>query len=324
MKRRAFSIHLGLGLLAGHTAAGAQGWPAKPITLIVPFAAGSSPDQVSRILGAELGKVLGQTVVVDNRPGANGITGTIGGLSAPADGYTLLWINVGTLAINPSLFPRQKYDPLIDLVPVGLLSGVTNALVVRPDLPAKDVRQLIALMKSKPGALTMGSSGVGTTGHLSGELFKTMAGVSAVHVPSRGSGAAYTEVMGQRIDFMFDNLVSAVSYARDGRVRLLAVTGNRRSPLFPDVPTVAEAGLAGYETQTWGGIGVRKGAPAAVLTLLRQAAQQANQSPAMQAYYAQSGSTALPAMSEEQMLQFVRTEQSKWGALVKASGASNT
>ncbi|HSV78361.1 MAG TPA: tripartite tricarboxylate transporter substrate binding protein [Ramlibacter sp.] len=324
MKRRAFNIHLGLGLLAGACGANAQGWPDKPVKLVLPFAPGSSPDHVMRMFGNELARALGQPVVVDNRPGANGITGTMAALSAPPDGYTLLTINVGTVAINPFLFPQQKYDPLVDLVPIAVLTGSMNALVVRSGLPARSVAELIALMKASPGSLNMGSSGTGTTGHLSGELFKQMAGVAAVHVPYKGSAPAYTEMVAQRVDFMFDNLISASTYARDGRVRILAVTGAQRSPLFPDVPTVAEAGLKGYDIQPWGGIGVPKGTPAAVVAKLKQAVQQANQTPAMTDYYKQAGGYALPAMSDEQMQQFLRAEQAKWGALVKRSGASNS
>ena len=323
MKRRDFSIALAAGLSLAGLSTRAQAFPDKPVKLIVPFAPGSSPDQVNRMFGNELGQVLGQPIVIDNKPGANGITGTIAGLGAPADGYTLVSINVGTLAINPSLFPKQKYDPLVDLVPVGLTLGTMNALIVRTGLPARSVAELIALLKSKPGTLNMGSSGTGTTGHLSGELFKEMAGVDAVHVPYRGSAPAYTEMLAQRADFMFDNLVSAAAYAKDGRVRILAVSGARRSPLFPDVPTMAEAGLKGYETQTWTGIGVQKGTPPAIVAKLKQAVQQANGSAAMKAYYQQTGAEALPAMSDEQLVQFVRSEQAKWGALVKRSGASN-
>lgn len=324
MNRRAFNIHLGLGLLACSWGVRAQGWPEKPVKFIVPFAPGSSPDQINRIFGNELSQALGQPIVVDNRPGANGITGTIAGLGAPADGYTLISVNVGTLAINPSLFPKQKYDPVVDLVPVGLITGTMNALVVRNSLPAKNVAELIALMKARPGALSMGSSGTGTTGHLSGELFKEMTRTHAVHIPYRGSAPAYTEMMADRLDFMFDNLISAGTFARDGRVRILAVSGAQRSAQFPQVPTVAEAGLKGYQTQSWTGLAVPKGTPAAIVAKLKNAVQQANQSPAMKAYYKQSGAYPMPAMTDQQMLQFVRAEQVKWGALVKRSGASNT
>ncbi|MDB5896967.1 MAG: tripartite tricarboxylate transporter substrate binding protein [Ramlibacter sp.] len=324
MQRRAFNLHLTLGLLAATCGVRAEGWPDKPVKFIVPFAPGSSPDQVNRMFGKELGDALGQPIVIDNRPGANGITGTILGLTSPPDGYTLISVNVGTLAINPSLFPKQKYDPLVDLIPVGLITGTMNALVVRADLPAKNVAELVALMKARPGALSMGSSGTGTTGHLSGELFKEMTGTDAVHVPFRGSAPAYTEMMAGRCDFMFDNLISAGTFVRDGRVRMLAVSGAQRSPLFPDVPTLAEAGLRGYETQSWTGLGVPKGTPPAIVAKLKQAVQQANHSAAMAAWYKQSGATAMPPMSDEQMVRFVRAEQAKWGALVKRSGASNT
>lgn len=324
MKRREFNLGACASLLALAPSARAQAWPAKPVRLIVPFAAGSSPDTANRVFANELGQALGQPVVIDNRPGANGITGTIAGLSSPADGYTLISVNVGTLAINPFLFPKQKYEPLADLVPIALTASTANVLVVRPTLAARTMAELVAYGKANPGKLSMGSSGTGTTGHLSGELFKELTGLFAVHVPYKGSSAAYTDLLAGRIDFMFDNLVSVGPYAKDGRVRVLAVTSAQRSELLPQTPTLQEAGLKGYETVSWGGVAVPKGTPVAVVQTLKNAVEKANASPASLDFYRQTGAKPLPSMTDEQFTRFVLAEQQKWSALVRRSGAANT
>ena len=324
MNRRNFTLSACAGLFAFSAARAAETWPTKPVKLIVPFAAGSSPDTLSRVFGNELGQILGQPIVIDNRPGANGITGTIAGLSSPADGYTIISINVGTLAINPALFPKQKYDPLLDLVPIALTASTANVLVVRPNLPTKTIQEFIAYAKANPGKLSMGSSGTGTTGHLSGELFKEMTGIDAVHVPYKGSSAAYADLIAGRVDFMFDNLISVGPYAKDGRVRVLAVTASQRAELLPDVPTLQEAGLKGYETVSWSGIAVPKGTPQPVVQTLKKAVARANVAPPNIEFYRQSGAKALPPMSDEQFVSFVKAEQEKWAALVRKSGAANS
>lgn len=323
MNRRDFQTGALASLFTLPSLALAEDWPARPVKLIVPFAAGSSPDTANRLFGNELSQVLGQAVVIDNRPGANGITGTVAGLSSPPDGYTLISVNVGTLAINPFLFPRQRYDPLQDLVPIALTASTANALVVRPGLGVKNVRELIARAKANPGQLNMGSSGTGTTGHLSGELFKAMTGTFAVHVPYRGSLAAYTDLVTGRIDFMFDNLLSAGPYAKDGRVQLLAVTAAQRSELFPEVPTLQEAGLAGYETVSWTGLAVPRGTPVAIVQNLKKAVEKANASAGVGAFYRQTGAKAIAPMTDEQFVRFVKAEQEKWSTLVRRSGAAN-
>ena len=323
MNRRFFNLSAVAGAMALSTLARAQSFPAKPVKLIVPFAAGSSPDAANRMLANELTQTLGQPVIVDNRPGANGITGTIAGLSSAPDGYTLISINVGTLAINPFLFPRQKYDPLVDLVPIALTGSLPNVLVTRPDLPVKNVAELVAYAKAHPGKLSMGSSGQGTTGHLSGELFKEMTGTFAVHVPFRGSGAAYTDLIAGRIDFMFDNIISVSPHINAGRVKLLAVTSAQRSELFPNVPTLQESGLKGYETISWGGVAVPRGTPASAVQILKAAVDKASNTAQTLAFNKLNGLKATPAMSDEEFVRFVKTEQLKWSALVRRSGAAN-
>ncbi len=229
----------------------AAAWPDHPIRLVVPSAAGGSPDAICRIVATELGKSLGEPLVVDNKPGASGNIAMVDVAHATPDGYTLGYANVGTLSINKALFPKLPYDPDTQFTPVALLGFVQNALVVRNDLGVKDVKGLIALAKSKPGALSMGSSGSGTTGHLSGELFKSMTGTAIVHIPYRGSPQAIQDLMGGQVDLMFDNLSSITPHIKSGRLKALAVTGAKRSPLFPDLPTMAEAGVPGYDVVAW-------------------------------------------------------------------------
>ncbi|MGC4008477.1 MAG: tripartite tricarboxylate transporter substrate binding protein [Pseudomonas sp.] len=318
-----FNTAVCTGLFCAAHASRAAAWPEKPVRIILPFAAGSSPDAGNRVFANELAIALSQPVIIENRPGANGITGTVAALAAAPDGYTLLSINVGTLAINPFLFPKQKYDPLKDLTIISIRSSTANVLAVRPDLPAKTVGELVALGKTGPNALTMGSSGTGTTGHLSGELFKEMTGVHAVHVPYRGSAAAYTDLMSGRVDFMFDNLVSVGAHAKEGRVRILAVTSAVRSELMPDVPTLQEAGLKGYEIVSWGGLGVPRETPQSVVGILKVAAEKANNGAAVLAFNRQNGLIPINPMNDAQAVAFVKAEQDKWAALIRRSGAAN-
>lgn len=324
MKRREFSLGACASLLSLPSIALADKWPERPIKMMVPFAAGSSPDTNMRFFAHEFGKVLGQAIIIENRPGANGITGTIGALGAAKDGYTIIYVNAGTLAINPFLFPKQKYEPLRDMTLLGMTSSGANILVTRPTLEAKTVAELIALAKAKPGQLTMGSSGTGTTGHLSGELFKEMADINVVHVPYKGSAAAYTDLTAGRIDFMFDNLVSLQSQEKDGRVKVLAVTTNERNNILPHVPTLKEAGLKEYEVNSWGGIAVPKGVPASVVQVMRDALDELKRSPAYIEYFKKIGGFMMPSMTEAQLVSFVEAEQKKWSAIIKKSGAANT
>jgi tripartite-type tricarboxylate transporter receptor subunit TctC len=229
-------------------------WPERPIRLIVPFAAGGSPDVICRLLGNELARSLGQAVVIDNKPGASGSIGTLELARAAPDGYTLGYANVGTLSINLSLFSALPYQRDTQLTPVAMMGFVQNALVVRRDLGVKTVAELLALARSRPGKLTMGSAGNGTTGHLGGELFKSQTKTFIVHVPYRGSPQALQDLMGGQVDMMFDNLSSVGPHIRQGRVTALAVSGSRRSPAFADLPTLKEAGLPDYEIVAWGGI----------------------------------------------------------------------
>lgn len=297
----------------------AAGFPDRPIRLIVPSAPGGSPDVISRILGEALGQGLHQVVVVDNKPGASGNIGMSDISRAAPDGYTIGYGNVGTLAINKSLFSKLPYDPDA-LVPVSLLGYVQNALVVRKDLPAKNVTELIALAKAQPGKLTMASAGNGTTGHLGGELFKSMTNTDIVHVPYRGSAQGIQDLMGGQVDLMFDNLSSIAPHIKSDRVRVLGVSGATRSPLFPDIPTVAESGLPGYETVAWGGIVAPPGTPAEIVKVLNDAINAQLRDPAVAKRYETLGFEVLTG-PPERLSQQAAKETPLWADVVKRSGA---
>jgi tripartite-type tricarboxylate transporter receptor subunit TctC len=311
--------------LAGAAALGSPllaraAWPDKPVRLIVPSQAGGSPDIICRLLTNELARSLGQAIVIDNKPGAGGNIGMQEIVRSAPDGYTLGYGNVVTLAINRSLYRKLPYDPDRQLVPVALLGYVQNALVVRADLPVQNVKELVALAKSRPGKLVMGSAGNGTTGHLGGELFKSMTGTFMVHVPYRGSPQAIQDLVGSQIDLMFDNLGSIIPHIKAGRVRILAVSGRSRSPVFPDTPTVAEAGVPGYETTAWGGIVAPAGTPRELVVRLNSEINKALGSPALnEKYAALSFETTIGP--PERLFDRALRETRLWADIIRRSGA---
>ena len=312
-------ITLCFALFALSGAAWSQ-YPDKPIRFIVPFAPGSSPDAICRLLGAEMSKQMGRPFVIDNKPGASAMIGTELAARAAPDGYTIVYANVGTLAINPGLFSKLPYNPEKDLAPVGLMGFVQNGLLVRNDLPVKSVKELIDYAKKNPGKLSMASSGNGTTGHLGGELFKSMTGTFMVHVPYRGGAPAHTDLMGGQVDLMFDNLVTALPLARAGKLRLLAVSGSKRSPLAPDMPTIDELGVKGYETLAWGGIAVPAGTPREIIMRLNAELNKALESPTVKAGYATMAFEVMPGPPEA-LSNLARSEAPKWAAVIKRAGA---
>ncbi len=295
-------------------------YPDKPIRFIVPYAAGSSPDAICRLLGAEMSKQMGRPFVIDNKPGASAMIGTELAARAAPDGYTIVYANVGTLAINPGLFSKLPYNPEKDLAPVGLMGFVQNGLLVRNDLPVKSVKELIDYAKKNPGRLSMASSGNGTTGHLGGELFKSMTGTFMVHVPYRGGAPAHTDLMGGQVDLMFDNLVTALPLARAGKLRMLAVSGSKRSPLAPDMPTIDELGVKGYETLAWGGVAVPAGTPREIILRLNAELNKALESPTVKAGYATMAFEVMPGPPEA-LANLARSETPKWAAVIKRAGA---
>src|SRR5205809_3388235 len=253
-------------VVAAPVALGQAAYPTKPVRLVVPFPAGGTTDLLARAAAQRLSEAWGQQVIVDNRPGAAGNIGAeLVARSAP-DGYTLLMGTVGTHAINASLYAKMPYDHVKDFAPVILVAGVPNVLEVNPALPVNSVADLIKLAKAKPGQINFASSGSGTSIHLSGELFKTMAGVDMTHVPYKGSAPALTDLMGGQVQLMFDNLPSALPQIKGGRLRAIALTSTTRAAVLPDIPTVAESGLPGFEASSWFGILAPAGTPPAIVT----------------------------------------------------------
>jgi tripartite-type tricarboxylate transporter receptor subunit TctC len=320
LSRRALIQALGASALGAPLLAKAA-WPSdKPIRLVVPSAAGGAPDLICRILTTELTKSLGTSIVVDNKPGAGGAIGIQEVVRAAPDGFTLGYANVGTLAINQSLYSKLPYDAEKQLASIALLGYVQNALVVNNAVAAKTVKELIALAKSRPGKLTMGSAGNGTTGHLGGELFKNMTGTFITHVPYRGSPQAIQDLIGGQVDLMFDNLSSILPHIKAGRVRVLGVSGARRSPALPDAPTITEAGVAGYETTAWGGIVAPFGTPRDIIGRLNTEINRVLAIPAVAERYAQLAfeTTIAPA---DRLFERAMRERPMWAQVIKRSGA---
>jgi tripartite-type tricarboxylate transporter receptor subunit TctC len=298
----------------------AQAYPTRPIRLVVPFPAGGTTDILAREVGQRLSVTLGQPVVIDNRPGAAGNIGTeLAARSAP-DGYTLLMCTVNTHAINPNLYAKLPYDHVKDFAPVILVAGVPNVLEVTPALPVNSVADLIKLAKEKPGQINFASSGSGTSIHLSGELFKTMAGVDMTHVPYKGSAPAITDLMGGQVQVMFDNLPSSLQQIKAGKLRAIAVTSAKRAPALPDVPTIAESGLPGFEATSWFGIVAPAGTPPAIIARINADIDQWLQSPDVKEKLLAQGAIAAGG-TPEQFAAHIRSETEKWAKVVKASGA---
>ncbi|MET0184999.1 MAG: tripartite tricarboxylate transporter substrate binding protein [Achromobacter sp.] len=321
MLRRNFVRTLVLaGLLASPFTHAQAAWPDRPVRLIVPSAAGGSPDILCRYLASELAKRLGQPVVVENRPGAAGNIGIQAVARSEPDGYTVGYGNIATLAINRALFADLPYNVERDLIPVVAATTTSNLLVVNRDLPVKNVAELIAYAKAHPGKLTMASAGNGTTSHLGGELFKTSEKIDVLHVPYRGSPQAIQDVIGGSVQLMFDNLPSILPSVNAGSVRALAVTATTRSPLSPAVPTMQEAGVAGYEMQAWGGFVLPAGTPQPVVQRLNQ---EFNTMLADDAVKKKLGELAFETIggSQEDFRALIDRETRKWAVVVKESGA---
>ena len=306
-------------LIALASSAAAE-YPERPLRLILSSAPGASSDIVSRILAAELVKQMGQQIIIDNRPGAVQTIGTAMIVRANPDGYTLGYANVVTLAINKALLAKLPYDPDRDLALVGQFLSTYNLLAVANSLPVKTVKELIDYARLNPGRLLNCSSGNGTTGHLGGELFKIMTGTQFVHVPYKGSAQCLTDLASGQIQLIFDNLTSIAPHVKAGRVRGLGVSSVRRSLIFPDIPTIAEAGVPGYETNSWGDMVVPVRTPRAIVTRLNAEINKALQSPELRERYAAIEAEPTGG-TPEQFAAFVKTESVKWADVVKKSGA---
>ncbi len=302
------------------TVAQAQSYPNKPIKLIVPFPPAGSTDISARAVAAKLGERLGQPVVIENRPGAGGNIGSDMAAKAPADGYTLLVGTVGTHAINASLYSKMAYDHVKDFAPVILLSTTPNVLVVHPSLPVANVRDVINLAKSKPGELTFASSGSGTSIHLSGEMFNSMAGTKMQHIPYKGSGPMLVDLISGQVNMAFDNLSAAIQHIKAGKLKAIASTGSKRAPQLPDLPTIAEAGLTGYDSTSWNAVFAPAGTPRDVVEKLNRELRAILESPETRKFFAEAGAES-GGGSAEDLAAFVRLETDKWSKAVKASGA---
>ena len=294
----------------------AAAYPDRPIRFVIPSAPGGSPDVLMRILLAEMTKQMGVSFVVENKPGASFVIGTMDIVRAPADGYTLGYGNIVSLAVNRSLLDKMPYDVERDLTLVSNCVRVYNMLAVNNDLPVRSVAELIAYAKRNPGRLVMASSGNGTTGHLGGELFKAMTGTFILHVPYRGSAQAINDLIGGQVQLMFDNVPSIGPHAKSGRVRGIAVSGPRRSPVFPDLPTVAEAGVPGYETIAWGGVIGPANLPKEIIARLHAEIRVAFSSPALRERY-RNLDTEIDGGTPAEFTALVRSETPKWAAVVK-------
>jgi tripartite-type tricarboxylate transporter receptor subunit TctC len=301
--------------------AAAQAYPNKPITMIVPFSAGGTTDILARIVGQALTAELGQSVVIDNRAGAGGNIGGQLAARAPADGYTLFMGTVGTHAINEALYKKMPFDPIKDFAPLSRVANVPNLLVAHPAQPFKTVPEMIAYAKANPGKINFGSSGSGSSIHLSGELFKSMAKVDMVHIPYKGSAPAVNDLLGNQIAIMFDNMPSAIQHVRAGKLRAIAVTTAKRSPELPNVPTIAESGVPGYEATSWFGLFAVAGTPAPIVTQLSKALVKVLNNPDVKAKIVAQGGEVV-AETPEQFAAFIKAETAKWGKVVKDSGAS--
>ncbi|HEX3059236.1 MAG TPA: tripartite tricarboxylate transporter substrate binding protein [Usitatibacter sp.] len=293
-------------------------YPNRTVRIIVPFAPGGSTDVVARILADKLGTGLKQSFVVENRAGAGGNIGADAVAKASPDGYTLLMGTTGVLAINKYLYKEMSFDPERDLVPVSYTSLITNILVVNPQVPAKTVGELVALARAKPGSLTFASSGAGSSTHLSAELFKSMAGVDILHVPYKGSSQAITDLMGGQVTMLFDNAPSSIPFVEQGKLRALAVTSTKRLPNLPDVPTLDEAGVKGYESLSWSGIMAPAGTPKRVIDKLNAAIEKILRDPDVKQRFASLGVEPVGGPPEA-FSRHIRAESEKWARVVKTA-----
>ncbi|MGY4829162.1 tripartite tricarboxylate transporter substrate binding protein [Sphaerotilaceae bacterium SBD11-9] len=316
MHRR--SLITSLALTALCTTSWAQTYPERPVKLVVPYAPGGSADIVARLITDEWGKALGKSVFIENKAGAGGNLGVDAVAKSPADGYTI-GLQTVSLAINPSLTAKMPYDTLKDLAPIGMVASSQHVLVVNSNLPVKDLKELISLAKSKPGKLTYGSAGGGSTFHMAAELFKATAGVSIVHIPYRGGGPALIDTIGGQVNMSFPVLSAAQGHVQAGKLRALGVTGQKRSPLLPNVPTIAEAGLPNYSFETWFIVFAPAATPKPVIDKLNATLGTVLQSAAVKERMAKEGFEATPSTTAQARTR-LETEMPKWAALVKERG----
>jgi len=305
-----------LAIAASPAASFAEDFPARAVTIIVPQPPGGGTDIISRIVAQQLSEQLGKPVVVENKPGAGTLVGSEAAAKSAPDGYTLLAGLTANMAVNPSLFKKLPYDPIRDFTPIGMMAEFPFVLVVSKDFPAKSVKELIAMAKAKPGSINFASAGNGTGQHLSAELFKLMANVEMTHVPYRGAAPAYSDVISGRTPVFFDNLASALGQIKGGAVRALGVTGTKRSPLLPDVPTIAEAGVPGYANYVWFGLWAPKSTPKPVVDKLYAEIRKAVATPSVKERIMKDAGVPMDtALGDIEPLE--KAEIAKWADVVK-------
>jgi tripartite-type tricarboxylate transporter receptor subunit TctC len=314
------ALTLAAACLAATAPAQAQSYPTRTIRMIVPFTPGAGTDVVARAVASKIGPVLGQNVIVENRPGAGGTVGSEIVASAPKDGYTILMGNTSTLAIAPSLYRRLPYDPMRDFAPVALVTTTENVMVVHPSLPVRNVPEFIALAKAKPGEILYASSGNGTTSHLGGALLKSMAGIDIVHVPYKGSPLALTDLLSGQTQMSVTSLSSGTPLIAAGKFRAIATTGLKRNALLPDVPTVDESGLKGYEINLWQGFVVPADTPQAIIEKLNAVMVAAVRSPDISSAFAARGMLSGGSNAAE-FADYIKREHAKWADIVQRAGA---
>jgi len=318
MKKR--DLLAGLALLPLARPALAQEYPSRPIRLLVGFAAGGSTDVFARAIAPRLQALLGQPVVIENRPGAGGNIATEATARSAPDGYTLLLGTIGPLAINPTLYGNLSFDPLKDLTPVSLVGEVPNVLAVPVDRPYRSVADIIAAAKARPEALNFGSSGIGSAGHLAAEQLNLMAGIRTTHVPYRGGGALLPELIAGRVDYAFTTALNGIPQAEAGKLRILGVPNGKRVPLLPEIPTIAESGLPGFDGVDWAAMMAPPGLPAPILGKLNAAMQSVLKEPELVSAMA-ARRLVLEASTPEALAEFLRQETARWAPVVRASGA---
>lgn len=308
-----------LGLSGGPDSAHAQNFPNRTITLVIPFAPGGSTSIVGRVIADKMSELIGEKVVVDNRPGAGGTVGTKAVAKSDPDGYTIALGYTGTLAIGPSLFKKAGYDPRKDFAPIGMIGNAPNSLVVHPSFPAKTVGELIAYAKANPGKVNFGSAGAGTASHITGEYFAATAGIKLVHVPYKGTGPALTDLLGGHIPMAFAPIPASHANVSAGMLRALAVTSSTRSGLLPDVPTIAEAALPGFDASLYYGLVAPAGTPRSVIDKLNKILNAALASDEVKKQLGLDGTEITPG-TPEAYTDFIDKDEKKWAGLVKASG----
>jgi tripartite-type tricarboxylate transporter receptor subunit TctC len=316
---RVIAASLLIAVLGASTCAAADDYPARPIKWVVGYPAGGTTDILARLIGQWLSEYLGAQFIIENRPGAGNNIGTEAVINSPADGYTVLLVNPAN-GINASLYRKLNFDFIRDIAPVAGLTRVPNVMEVNPAVPAKTVQEFIDYAKANPGKINLASSGNGTSVHLSGEMFKMMAGVDLLHVPYRGAAPALTDLISGQVQLMFDNMPSSIEHIRAGKLRALAVTTTTRSPALPDVPTVAET-VPGYEASAWFGMGAPKGTPPEIVNKLNKAINAALADPNIRARLADLGGIVMPGTPAD-FGQVIVEETEKWAKVVKAAGVS--